>query len=255
MEGRDEMGWLTHMFEEARRRAQSLGYSLPAFDEFWAEGVYEFPSIERCEPFLGAFRQDPDKNPLSTRSGKIEIFSHSIAQFGYHDCPPHPEWLEPAEWLGSSKTSRFPLHLLSNQPSVRLHSQLDSAKCSRASKICEREPLRMSREDAKARNLKSGQTVRVFNDRGAFIAGLDVVDFLMPGVVQIATGAWFDPFEPGVPGSLEKHGNPNVVTDDKGTSSLSQMSVAQTVLVEVEAAVDPPASTAFERPPIMDRSC
>jgi biotin/methionine sulfoxide reductase len=61
--------------------------------------------------------------------------------------------------------------------------------------------------------------VRVFNDRGAFISAIKVSDALRRGVAQIATGAWYDPLTPGKP-SLEKHGNPNVVTLDKGTSKL-----------------------------------
>jgi hypothetical protein len=63
--------------------------------------------------------------------------------------------------------------------------------------------------------------------------------------------AWYDPLQPGLPGTLEKHGNPNVVTADKGTSRLAQSSVAQTVLVEVERCLDPPPVTAFDRPALV----
>ena len=45
---------------------------------------------------------------------------------------------------------------------------------------------------------------------------------MIPGVVQLATGAWFDPETPGKTGSLDKHGNPNVLTRDRGTSRLGQ---------------------------------
>src|SRR5262249_41750164 len=168
MEGRDEMGWLVHMYEGARKRAQELGHSLPPFEAFWETGSYEFSAPVECENFLGAFRRDPDANRLSTPSGKIEIFSEIIGRFRYDDCPPHPSWLEPAEWLGSEQVAKFPLHLLSNQPSVRLHSQLDPSSLSRASKILGREPLRMNPTDAASRRLSSGDTVRVFNDRGSF---------------------------------------------------------------------------------------
>jgi biotin/methionine sulfoxide reductase len=50
-------------------------------------------------------------------------------------------------------------------------------------------------------------------------------------------------------GSLDKHGNPNVLTLDKGTSKLAQCSIAQTALVEVERYHgEPPPITAFEPP-------
>ncbi|NIP72913.1 MAG: hypothetical protein GWO16_07715, partial [Gammaproteobacteria bacterium] len=49
---------------------------------------------------LGDFRADPAAHPLGTPSGRIEIFSETIAGFGYDDCPGHPAWMEPLEWLG-----------------------------------------------------------------------------------------------------------------------------------------------------------
>ena len=248
-EGRDEMGWLRHMYDEARAAALARGYAPPPFDQFWQEGLFEFPALDAPGALLGAFRSDPDANPLKTASGKIEIFSEKIAGYGYDDCPGHPMWLEPAEWLGSRLTAEYPLHLLSNQPAVRLHSQLDHSKVSRASKVNGREVLRMHGADARTRQLRDGDTVRVFNQRGAFLAALQTVDDLLPGVCQIATGAWYDPEQPGVAGALEKHGNPNVVTDDKGTSRLSQSSVAQTALVQIEKYSGDAVVTAFDCPP------
>ena len=249
-EGRDEMAWLRHMYEEARAIAPEQGHRPPPFDEFWRIGRYAFAAPSEPFVLLRDFREDPNGHALKTPSGRIEIFSATIEGFGYDDCPPHPVWLEPAEWLGSKKTERFPLHLLSNQPAARLHSQLDPASISRATKIADREPLAMHPADAAARGLRAGDVVRVFNDRGAFLAGLTIRDTLLPGVAQIATGAWFDPAEPGTVGSLEKHGNPNMVTMNKGTSKLTQSSVAQTVLVQVEKREGAPKMTAFEMPRI-----
>lgn len=247
-EGRDERAWLRHIYEAARARTRERGYDVPDFDAFWARGYYELPEPERATVLLEEFRADPQGHPLATPSGKIELYSQKIAGFAYGDCPPHPAWLEPREWLGAPLTARYPLHLLSNQPRTRLHSQHDAASTSRADKVAGRERLAMSEADAAARGLADGDVVRVFNERGAFLAGLSVVDHLRPGVVQIATGAWYDPAEPGVPGALEKHGNPNVVTLDSGTSRLTWSPAAQTVLVQVERCAEPPPVTAFELP-------
>jgi biotin/methionine sulfoxide reductase len=250
--GRNEMGWLKFMYEGAREIAQQRGYSPPPFEEFWADGFYEFPAPESDETFLGAFRSDPETNRLRTESGKIEISSAVIGTFNYDDCPSHPTWIEPAEWLGSEEAGRYPIHLLSNQPTARLHSQMDMSSVSLSSKLNGREPLRLCAEDAKARDLVEGDLVRVFNERGAFIAAVTIVDHLRPGVAQIATGAWYDPEEPGRAGSLEKHGNPNVVTNDKGTSRLAQAPAAQTVLVEIEKCFAAPPVTAGELPKIAE---
>ncbi|MFG2732336.1 molybdopterin dinucleotide binding domain-containing protein [Streptomyces canus] len=92
--------------------------------------------------------------------------------------------------------------------------------------------------DAGERGIASGDVVRLWNARGACLAGAVVTDEVRPGVVVLATGAWFDPEEPGVPGSLERHGNPNVLTADVGTSRLAQGSTSGTTLVEAER-VDP----------------
>ena len=76
------------------------------------------------------FRRDPDAHPLKTPSGRIEIFSETVAGFAYEDCPGHPVWLAPPEWLGTTDDT-YPLHLLCNQPRTKLHSQLDQSLCLR----------------------------------------------------------------------------------------------------------------------------
>jgi biotin/methionine sulfoxide reductase len=251
-EGRDEMGWLRHMYETARAETAKRGIVQPDFETFWQSGCWELPMLEEQAVLLGAFRKDQIANPLRTPSGRIEIFSEQIQRFSYSDCPPHPMWLEPSEWLGSKKIDRFPLHLLSNQPATRLHSQLDPSTASCASKLHEREPIELNVGDAKARGINLGDIVRVFNERGEFLAAAVPVDHLIPGVAQVATGAWYDPEIPGLPGSLEKHGNPNVVTSDTGTSRLSQSPVAQTVLIEIEKYnAQPPRISAFDVPKIV----
>jgi biotin/methionine sulfoxide reductase len=92
----------------------------------------------------------------------------------------------------------------------------------------------------------------VFNDRGACLAGALVTDRVMQGVIQLATGAWYDPEVPGQVGAMCKHGNPNVLTRDKGTSRLGQGASAHTCLVEIakhEGAA--PRVTAFDPPVIL----
>ncbi len=189
-EGRDESAWLRHLYDTSRASASDVGVNLPDFESFWQRGYAEV--TQPNEPFVmfADFREDPHAHPLKTPSGRIEIFSEKIASFRYDDCPGHPMWLEPAEWLGSSKTRRYPLHLLSNQPRSRLHSQLDCASVSRATKIAGREPVWINRDDAAARDISDGDVVRVFNDRGAILAGAFLTDAMRPGVLQLATVSW-----------------------------------------------------------------
>jgi biotin/methionine sulfoxide reductase len=146
-------------------------------------------------------------------------------------------------------SARHPLHLLSDQPHNKLHSQLDFSTLSRANKVTGREPVWIHPADAAARSIRDGDIVRLFNDRGSCLAGAVLTDQIVAGVVKLSTGAWWDPQEPGVSGSLDKHGNPNVLTRDSGTSSLGQGCSAQSCLVQLERydGVVPPI-TAFELP-------
>ena len=117
-----------------------------------------------------------------------------------------------------------------------------------------REALRISPGDAAARGIADGDVVRVFNDRGACLAGALLDEGIMAGVVCLPTGAWFDPLDPDDPSSLELSGNPNVLTDDRPASQLSQAPAPQSCLVEVErwptgpGDPPPPPSRAYEPP-------
>lgn len=227
--GRDEMDWCRHVYEGMRSGCAERGVALPAFDEFWAHGHAELPPPDTQYVLFEAFRRDPQAHPLRTPSGKIELMSKVVSSFGYDDCPGHPAWLAPSEWLGAALAGQWPLHLLTNQPRHRLHSQLDPAALSRKAKVNGCEPVAIHPDDAAQRNIRDGDVVRVFNARGACLAGATLDAGLMPGVVVMATGAWSDP-----DGDLDRHGNPNTLTADIGTSQLAQGPSAQTALVQVE---------------------
>ena len=233
-ENRDEMGWVRHFYEEARQRAQVAGHTLPDFESFWLGEPLFIDRGGRHETLVERFYADPNATPLGTPSGKIEIFSETIAGFNYDDCWGHPAWLPPVEWLGADSAAQYPLHLMSNQPKTRLHSQLDHARTSVNGKVKGREPAVMNSADAAARNISDGDVVRVFNDRGACLTVVRVSADIRPSVFQLPTGAWFNPANPNEDNSLEIHGNPNVLTRDIGTSKLAQGPSPNSALVEVE---------------------
>lgn len=249
-EGRSSQEWIEHLYDQWRPFVDADGGNTPTFEDFWSDGHYRMRTEDNLVLF-GDFREDPEKYPLSTPSGKIEIFSETIESFGYADCAGHPRWYEPDEWLGGPRALQYPLHLIANQPKTRLHSQLDHGAVSQASKIKGREPIRMHPDAAAARGVSAGDVVRVFNDRGACLAGVIVDSDLRSDVVQLSTGAWYDPLDPADPDSLCVHGNPNVLTPDIGTSSLSHGCTGQHVLVQIEKfeGVLPPVK-AFD-PPVL----
>src|SRR3954452_10205562 len=249
-EARSSRQWLEQIYEGTRRALAERGVNAPAFDEFWEDGELVLPILPYDGGIVRDFRRDPNGAPLPTASGKIEITSATIAGFGYVDCPGHPIWLPPVEGAGSPRAACFPLQLVANQPATRLHSQLDFGATSLASKIAGREPVRIHPDDAAARGIAAGDIVRLYNDRGACLAGAVLSEVLTPGVVQLATGAWYDPEDPAAEMPLCVHGNPNAVTRDAGTSRLAQGCTGQLCLIEIERFnAPPPQVKAFDPPP------
>jgi biotin/methionine sulfoxide reductase len=251
-ENRSEMQWIEEIYTRFRNAARSRNVVLPEFAEFWSRGHVEVPAPEAEYVLFEEFRKDPSAHPLKTPSGRIELFSEVIEGYGYEECPPHPSWLPPVEWLGADKAARWPLHLVTMQPANRLHSQMDPSAHSKAAKVSGREKITLNSADAQKRGVRSGDIVRVYNERGACLAGAEVSSDVRPGVALMATGSWFDPADE----NLERHGNANVLTLDIGTSRLTQGSSALSVLVDVErwdrpvpelAVFEPPA---FEQAPI-----
>lgn len=249
-EGRTAAEWLRHLYEPTRKAILAKTGSAPDFDQFWAAGELALPTQPEDGGPTAAFRSDPEGQPLPTPSGRIEIFSETIAGFAYPDCPGHPTWMAPTDGVGSAALGRWPLQLVANQPATRLHSQLDFGGCSQSSKVRGREPVRIHPDDAAARGIANGDVVRLFNDRGQCLAGAVVSRDVRPGVVQLATGAWYDPAEPAEDNPLCVHGNPNVLTRDAGTSRLAQGCTGQLTCVELERfAGNLPPIRCFDPPP------
>jgi biotin/methionine sulfoxide reductase len=229
-EGRDEMGWVRHLYEISRSDAQTrLDFEMPDFETFWETGYARCPT--RAEhTYLAEFRQFPDEFALNTESGKIVLGSETLAHLDYADCRAFPFWIEPAEWLGNaSAPNQF--HLVSHQPAGRLHSQLETGDASLAMKRNGREQARINPKDASRLGIEDGSTIRIWNERGATLATAWVTDTVRAEVIVLPTGAWFTPM--GNSG-LEMAGNPNVLTLDVGTSQFGQGCSAHTCLVQVE---------------------
>ena len=249
-EGRTPRQWLEHLYAEwADELTASATAQPPPFDEFWTAGEWQLPQGPAERTLFADFRADPERFPLATPSGRIELASATIAAMDLPDCPGHPSWLEPQERLGGPDADRHPLLLIANQPATRLHSQLDTGALSLASKVAGREAVELHPADAAERGVTGGDLVRIFNDRGACLAGAVLTERVRPGVLRLPTGAWFDPV-PGVEPPLCAHGNPNVLTADLPSSRLSQGCVGQHALVELERwrGGDPPPVTVRSPP-------
>ena len=233
--GKTEMDWIKEFYEGAASAVNAntaLGIQMPSFEQWWEKNepteFYETPESAAYVSFED-FRNDPVLEALGTPSGLIEIYSDTIAAMNYKNCGAHPMWFEPVEWLGmKEKPAKF--HLLSLHPLDRLHSQQSNTSNRKRYAVADREPVLINTEDAKELGIKQGDLVRVYNARGEILAGANVSDDIMRGVVQIFEGAWYDPNAEG----LCKNGNPNVLTIDLPTSELANGNISHTALVNIE---------------------
>lgn len=249
-DNKSELDRVKEVYAAALDQAKAKKIPMPDFDAFWKAGIVEFATSEKNlrRTKYKEFREDPLLNPLPTPSGKIEIFSKTIEKFGYADCPPHPTWLEPVEWLGA-KEKKYPLHVNSCHPDYRLHSQLNGTKVRALYAVAGREPCTINTRDAAARGIKTGDVVRVFNDRGQCLAGAVVSDDIRPGVIQLQEGGWYDPVKANEPNALCTYGDVNVLTIDIPTSRLAQATSAHTCMADVELFKgEPPKVTVFDTP-------
>ncbi|MEM6940816.1 MAG: molybdopterin-dependent oxidoreductase [Pseudomonadota bacterium] len=220
--------WSQKIWDDTRKAATSNGINLPTWEAFLAGDIIQLSDPSEGQVFLADYRADPDAAPLPTPSGRIELFSERIASFGLSDCPGHATYLPPRDvTLG-----KHPLALLSGQPGTRLHSQLDNGAASTGSKIAGREPVLIHPSDAAERGICEGDVVEIWNDRGRCLAGARLSDAIREGSLFLWTGAWYDP-EFGTPQDRDRHGNPNVLTHDNKTSSLSQSPAAHSAMVDI----------------------
>ena len=193
-EGRNVRQWLEHLYEPTRQALAEhgsagaelrriLGERRPdhaATARRWRAAARVSATIRRSTAAADAQRQDRD---FLARPSRV---------LARPDCPGHPAWLAPVQVPAPSA----PLILVANQPATRLHSQLDFGGHSAAPKHRGREVARMHPADAAARGIADGDIIRLFNERGACLAGVRVTDDIRQGVIQLATGAWYDPADP-----------------------------------------------------------
>ncbi|MFC2032790.1 molybdopterin-dependent oxidoreductase [Chloroflexota bacterium] len=216
--GKSDEEWL-------RLIAQSTG-DIPDFDQFKKNGVVK---VSVDEPFV-AFRQqieDPANNPFPTLSGKIEIYCEHLAEMNSPQIPAVPKYLPPPEGYDANLYQKYPLQLLTTHHISAAHSTLE--KVPWLEEVGQRRAM-ISNYDAEKRGISDGDEVLIFNDRGRVLVQARVTDRIVPGVVDLPEGAWFDIDENGV----DRGGCANVLTPSEHSPGGAWS--ANTVRVEVRKA-------------------
>ena len=240
--------WLRHLWSKAEGIATNSGFTLPGFDEFKANGRFNVPDASEQRTAFQAFVADPKAHPLATETGKLTLMNTKIREMRLVDCPGHPVWLAPVEGLPLD-VGEF--HLISGQPSTRLHGQNDQGSESLASKVQGREVASLHPDAAKELEVARGEIIKLWNTRGACLCAVALDDGMRPDCISLPTGAWLD-LQVVDGETLDVHGNPNVLTRDRGCSALSQGNMAHTCVVKASRWTGPLPELTVTKPPKLD---
>ncbi len=208
-EGRNEKQWIDYLMG---RYKETRFPDIPTLTEMEESnvGVYSLPVTEPKVAFRD-FRKDPEKYPLQTESGKIEIFSKQLFEKNDpQEIPAVPKYIQEWESPFGSEAEKFPLQVIGPHYMPRVHSTHDNNNW-----LSEAFPQRIfiNEIDAKSRNIKNGDQVKVFNDRGTVILKCRLTKRIMPGVIAIPQGAWWKPDKNG----NDVGGSVNTLTSERWT--------------------------------------
>jgi molybdopterin guanine dinucleotide-containing S/N-oxide reductase-like protein len=203
------------------------------------------PDWESIPAGLVQFYEDPEGHPLQTPTGKLEFYSTGLAEHFPDDAerPPVPKWIPSGEThqesIGTDRSKKYPLLVMSNHPRWGVHSQHDDVTWFREIDTCkirgadgyQYHPLWMNPADASARGIKHGDVVSIYNERGVVLAGAYVTERIIAGAVGMDHGAKYDPV---VPGEIDRGGVINTIVPGNCTSKNTVGMVVSGFLAEVE---------------------
>ncbi|MBP8220111.1 MAG: dimethyl sulfoxide reductase subunit A [Aeromonadaceae bacterium] len=228
-EGRDQEGWLRHLYTLTREQDPTL----PDFETMRKQGIYKRRNPDSHYVAYKAFREDPEMNPLSTPSGKIEIYSERLAQIAAtwelkedEVIHPLPVYVSTFEGWDDKKRETYPLQLTGFHYKARTHSTYGNVDIL---KEAARQEMWINPIDANVRGIKNGDLIRIFNDRGEVHIPAKVTPRILPGVVALGEGGWYSPGK----NKVDKGGCINVLTTQR-PSPLAKGNPQHTNLVDVQ---------------------
>ena len=190
-EGKTQEEWIKELYEKTREKDTEL----PTYDEAMEMGVYTRKNPKGATIAFEAFRNDPAANPLDTPTGKIEIYSETLAgiastwELGEEDLiSPIPVYTHGFTET-DVPTDEFPLRCSGFHYRGRTHSSWGGIELL---KEVNPQEAWINPADAKERSIKQGDKIRVKNAFGEIEILAKVTPRVVPGTVCISQGAWHD---------------------------------------------------------------
>ncbi|HEY3365889.1 MAG TPA: molybdopterin-dependent oxidoreductase [Symbiobacteriaceae bacterium] len=216
--GKTEEAWLKELAATSKL--------IPDWETFKKQQIVR---LDLATPIVAFKEQVQDGKPFPTPSGKIEISSKRIKEANNPKMPAVPKYIADWESPGDPLAQKYPLQFIAPHSKQRVHSAFHNVPWVRE---VEPHALWINPVDAASRGIQNDDTIRIFNDRGEVHIIAWVTERIMPGVVALTEGAWYDPEEPGKPGSIDRAGCANVLTSDRPTPFAGATS-QHTCLVQV----------------------
>lgn len=223
-QGRDEKQWIEHIWEQTRLAMPDE--NLPDFATLQKTRRHLFKSAPHIA--FEANIRDPQNNPFPTPSGKIEIFSKRLFDMQDPEIPALSHYVPAFEGPEDKLTAKYPLQLITWKGKNRANS---TQYANPWLQEVQTQKLWLNRQDAKQRGISEGDSVKIYNDRGVSIIPVEITPRIIPGVVAMQAGAWWQPDAQGI----DRGGCANVLSSTRITA-LAKGNSHQTMLVEVEKA-------------------
>ncbi len=238
--------WLQYGFEQSQLPTEI------SWEEFKKRGFY-FPKLredyQEMLPGMRGFYEDPENYPLDTPSGKLEFWSDALAEHFPDDKERQPmaKWIVGGskedgwahdESLWGERCKKYPLLVTANPARFRVHVQGDDIAWYREIETTKvigpdgyaYEPVWLAPEDADARDIKDGDIVKIFNERGIVLTGARISQRVMPGSVVVAKGSRVDPIAP----HIDRGGAINLISPQETVSKNCKGFVVTGYLIEAE---------------------
>jgi anaerobic dimethyl sulfoxide reductase subunit A len=205
------------LYQKTADSYQGIGVTIPTWEEFSQGKFINCDELATNEPLDGLNKQTREDKPFMTGSGKIELYSRYLADESHRGKGRHYDAYGrlcgyiPSDWgsltpmavyqhavrgMDDPMVKKYPLLLITPPCRYRVHSMFWTNPWLKDQVYQHR--IWISLTDAKARGIKDGDLVAVYNDRGKAVMPVYVTGRIMPGIIAMRSGGWYEPDAFGV---------------------------------------------------------